>query len=382
MIHTARLTRLRKDLVHPDASRRRSAAEALSNGDERAIYPLIKALSDENPGVQDAAMRSLISIGGEVTAYMVLPLLRNNSYLRNTAIIILKEIGEKVIPLLRPLLKDKDDDIRKFALDLICEVKSCDYLDEVIEVLINDTNTNVRTSAAKALGILNYKNALPYLIKALKDDEWVCIASLEALALIKDDSSVEPIISLLNNPSELVRHVAIETLGKIGSQRCCDALLKHLSKVNGIEKTATIKSLLKIGVTPSISGTSDTLIEILKNDDWDDKFLALKGLVEIKEEKAIYPAIDIAGSLEPSYPDSEEKIFMIKELLKGFGCSEVFLKILDDPAIRYRGRIITIELLEELGCKNAVPYLRRLIESTIDGVRDASAKALDSMETG
>lgn len=381
MIHTARLTRLRKDLVHPDSSRRRSAAEALSDGDERVIYPLIKALSDENPGVQDAAMRSLISIGGEVTAYMVLPLLRQNSYLRNTAIIILKEIGEKVIPLLKPLIRDKDDDIRKFALDLICEVKSCDYPDDIIDVLINDTNPNVRSSAAKALGILNYRAAVPYLIKALKDDEWVCVSALESLAILKDDSSVGPIISLLNNSSELVKHIAIETLGKIGSHKCCDALLRHLSKVNGIEKTATIKSLLKIGVTPSTPGISDTLIEILMNDDWDDKFLALKGLVEIKEEKAIYHAIDIAGSLEPSYPDSEEKIFIVKEFLKGFGCSDVFLKILDDPSIRYRGRIITIEILGELKCKKAIPYLKRLLDSTIDGVRSASINALDFMET-
>lgn len=366
--------------MHPDASRRRSAAEALSDGDERVIYPLIKALSDENPGVQDAAMRSLISIGGEVTAYMVLPLLRHNSYLRNTAIIILKEIGEKVIPLLKPLLRDKDDDIRKFALDLICEVKICDYPDEIIDVLINDINPNVRTSAAKALGILNYRAGVPYLIKALKDDEWVCVATLEALALIKDDSSVEPVISLLDNPSELVRHIAIETLGKIGSQGCCDALLRHLSKVNGIEKTATIKSLLKLGVTPSMSRISDILIEIFVNEDWDDKFLALKALTEIKEEKAIYPAIDIAGSLEPSYPDTEEKIFIVKEFLKGFGCSDVFLKILDDSSIRYRGRIITIEILGELKCKKAISYLKRLLDSTIDGVRNASINALESIE--
>ncbi|MGQ9569277.1 MAG: HEAT repeat domain-containing protein [Thermodesulfovibrionales bacterium] len=379
MLHTRKLTRLIKDLVHPEASRRRCAAEALSNGDERAIYPLIKALGDENPGVQDAAMRSLISIGGEVTAYMVLPLLRHNSYLRNTAIIILKEIGEKVIPLLKPLLKDKDDDIRKFALDLICEIKDCDYPNEISEVLINDPNPNVRTSAAKVLGTLNYREALPHLINALKDDEWVCTAALEALALIKDDSSVEPIISLIENPSDLVRHVAIETLGKIGSQRCSDVLISHLSKAEGTEKTATIKSLLKIGITPSTPEISDILIEIFKNDDWDGKFLALKGLTEIKDEKAIYPVIDMAGSLEPSHPESEERISIIKEHLKCFGCSDVFLHILDNPSIKYRGRMITIEILGELKCKKAIPQLKRLLENTINGVRNASVIALKNI---
>ena len=50
-----------------DPSERRNAAEGLAEADERAIYPLIRLLRDESTGVQDAAMRSLIAIGGEVT---------------------------------------------------------------------------------------------------------------------------------------------------------------------------------------------------------------------------------------------------------------------------------------------------------------------------
>jgi len=54
------------DKLHAkDPSVRRKAAEDLADGDERGIYPLIKALSDENTGVQDAAMRALIAYGGE-----------------------------------------------------------------------------------------------------------------------------------------------------------------------------------------------------------------------------------------------------------------------------------------------------------------------------
>lgn len=105
MLQTRRLSKLIKDLEGPEPSKRRTVAESFADGDERAIYPLIKALGDENPGVQDAAMRSLITIRGEVTAYMVVPLLRNKPLLRNTAVMILNEIGAPVIPLLYPLLK-------------------------------------------------------------------------------------------------------------------------------------------------------------------------------------------------------------------------------------------------------------------------------------
>ena len=67
-MHTAKLKKLLRNINDEDASKRRSAAEALAEGDERAIYPLIKALRDDNLGVQDAAMHSLMEIKGETTA--------------------------------------------------------------------------------------------------------------------------------------------------------------------------------------------------------------------------------------------------------------------------------------------------------------------------
>ncbi len=145
------LNRLIKNLTHDDASKRRAAAEDLSEGDQRAVYPLIKALRDDNFGVQDAAMHSLMQLKGESTAYMVIPLLRENSFLRNTAIVILREIGKETIPLLEILLDDKDDDVRKFALDLIHDIEYCEYKEKIVVLLKEDTNANVRAAAAKTL---------------------------------------------------------------------------------------------------------------------------------------------------------------------------------------------------------------------------------------
>ena len=88
MMNSRKLSRLLHDLVDGDATRRRAAADSLAEADERAVYPLIRALRDESPGVQDAAMRSLSGIGGETTAYMTLPLLREDACLRNIAIIM------------------------------------------------------------------------------------------------------------------------------------------------------------------------------------------------------------------------------------------------------------------------------------------------------
>lgn len=365
-----------RDLGHPDASRRRQAAEALASGDERALYPLIKALLDENTGVQDAAMRSLISIGGELTAYMTLPLLRESAYLRNTAMIILRRIGAPAVPLLRSLLKDKDDDIRKFAIDLIADIRQCDYPQDIVRLLESDPNPNVRAAAAKTIGRLEYAQAAPRLYSALKDEEWVCIAALEALAALKDETSIEPISDLLNSASEAVRYTAVETLGDIGASAASGALLAHLAKTAGFEKTAVVKSLVQIGITPSMSEVADVLIDMFTTREWSEKLIALKGLAGLRECRAVRMIVDIAGSLDRSEPENDERLSLIKDALLNFGCEETVIGVLGDQGLRYRGKVIAIEVLGELRCAEAVPHLIRLMEGNLREVRRASAKAL------
>jgi HEAT repeat protein len=187
-------------------------------------------------------MRSIIAIGGEVAAYMYLPLLREGPLLQNTARIILRQIGLAAVPLLRPLLADKDDDVRTFAVDLISDIGSCDYPVEISRLLEADPNENVRASAARAIGTLGYREAIPGLVAALKDNEWVCFSALESLTLLRDDSSIEPVMALIDAPSETLHYAAIETLGKIRSTRLSPALIKRIPKANDIEKAAIIKS--------------------------------------------------------------------------------------------------------------------------------------------
>lgn len=352
----------------------------MSGGDERALYPLIKALKDENTGVQDAAMQSLIAIGSEVTAYMVIPLLREDAFLRNTALIILKEIGRKAVPLLNILFGDKDDDVRKFAVDLVCEIGHCEHPDTIARMLIEDTNPNVRASAAKAIGFLNYKEAMPQLMAALEDEEWVCFSALEALSVIKEEAPVRAIEALLSNRSDAVRFAAIEALGMIPSPLSGEALLNHLSRAEGYEKNATVKSLVQTGITPSMSGIADILMDMFKSDDWEDKLVALKGLVGLKENKAIFSIADSAGSLDPSSPETDEKLYILEEALRSFGCADALFDALNNPSLRYRGKIMIIEALGDLQCSEAVSHLIRFLEGDIRDVRRASLKALAGMD--
>lgn len=381
MMKSSSISKYIKELLtYDDPSKRRIAAEALSNGDERAIYPLIKALRDNDLGVQDAAIQSLIAIGGEVTAYMVIPLLREESYLRNAAMLILREISDDAVPLLKPLLYDKDDDIRKFAIDIICHVGKCYYPELLADILRNDPNPNVRASAAKAIGILGYKDATIDLIKALKDEEWVCFSALEALSLLRDESSIKEIIGLLNSDSLAVRYAAIETLGIMGYKSAKDSLIKHFFRSDSIEKGAIVKSLVLLGDVPNLPDIYQFLLDMLKSDDIKDKDIALKGLRILNETKAIPVIIDVVGSVDPSDPDLEDFLYNVKSLLSSFGCAEEFIKVIENPEVRYRGKALAIEVLGMLRCKKAIPSLINLLKTDIRDIKRASINAIGQIK--
>ncbi len=369
------IKKLIQKLGDKDPSVRRKAAEDLSEGDERAVYPLIKALGDENAGVQDAAMRALIAIGGEVAAYMVLPLLREDTLIRNTAMIILKELGGVSVPLLYPLLKDKDDDIRKFAIDVLIEIKKIVDPSKIVPYL-KDPNPNVRASAVKAIAMLGYKEEIPALIEALKDEEWVCFSALEALAELKADFAVESIAELLKGPSMAVRFSAVETLGRIGSERGRDALLKYLPLVSEDEKNEIIKSLIQIGITPEMGDISGHLIKMLKEGDWDEKEIALKGIVSLNCREAVPVIVDIAGSLDPSLPGNDERILLLRDSMSSIDSEEELLKLLEAAEIKYRGKSFAIEILGSTRSKKAVSRLIDYLNDVRRDLRRASAEAL------
>jgi len=376
MIPEEELSTLLQHLTDRDPAVQRTAAETLSEGDERAIYPLIRALRDANTGVQDAAMRSIIAIGGEVAAYMALPLLRESPFLRNTARIILRQIGQPAVPLLRTLLADKDDDVRTFAVDLISDIGWCDYPAEIARLLEADPNQNVQASAARAIGVLGYREGLPVLVAALRNNEWVCFSALESIASLKDESSIGPVLSLLGEPSETMRYAAIETLGKIGSSRSSEALLSRLPLASDFEKTAIVRSLVQIGITPSMALVGDLLIEMYTYGDWEDRLVALTGLADLKDKRSLSVILDVAGSLDPSDPESEERLSEVKHAVAKFGCLPSLSTIISDPAVKFRSKVIAIEVIGDLHCPDAVPHLISIMDCDLREVRRASVLAL------
>lgn len=378
-----------KLLNDPDSSERRASAEELAEADERAVYPLIKALRDESTAVQEAATQSLIALGnsldeqkflvnpGELVTYMVLPLLREEAaYLRNTALLIIKEVGHHAPHLLYGLLKDKDPDIRKFSLDLIGEIKT-GFDASVIVPLLKDPNGNVRAAAAKTLGELGYKEAIPQLIDALKDEEWVAFYVLQSLAALQAKEAVDAIGELLlTTESDLLKSEAIETLGKIGGEDVVEPLLKYLSVARKDEKIEIVKALIRIGQIPSGIDINEELIAIFKEGEWEDKLIALQGIKLLNIKEAVAMLVEEAGALDPSCFDYEEKIQQIEDTLLNIDSEKELIFLLEKGNLKFRAKAFVIKTLGKLRSKKALPILINLLEDFKRDIRIATARAL------
>ncbi len=374
------IRRLIKELSSPNASKRRLAAVKLADADERAIYPLIKALNDENLGVQDAAISSLISIGGEVVAYMVSPLLRCDAHLRNISFMILKELRSETLSLIPSLLRDKDQDIRKFAIDLICEIGYFEYPELIASMLENDNDINVRMAAVKAIGILRYHQAIPQLINALRDDEWLIFSSLEALGELKDNECIEHVVELLSSKLDSVRYAAIETLEKIGTEESVKALLSLWKIADGLDKRYLAKSLSRLGLTIDSEDFFNELLNLLKTGDNEEKIIAIKSLSKFNKADSMSVIIDFAGSLDPSNPDEESLICEIKEFLMNSIDKDIILKTLVNPSLRFRGRVFLINIISENKLKEAIPLLESLLDADERDVRRAAINAIAGID--
>lgn len=215
-----------------DESERRYAAHLLGEMKKReSIKPLMQLLFDISTAVQEAAADALVKIGGEEVVREIIPLLRSEDVaLRNLAIEILEEIGEKAIDTLPCFLKDKDHDMRKFICDILGNIGSPKAIPYLIPVL-NDPHINVACAACEALGNIKDKKATEALVKILKDKErkYLVYNAVEALGKIKDTRAVEPLMGLSPSKDSLLLFALIRAFGEIGDVRVVDYLLSELN---------------------------------------------------------------------------------------------------------------------------------------------------------
>jgi HEAT repeat protein len=246
-----------EELKSEDPKRRAKAAEELGKQGAGSIEPLRGLLKDPDRNVRAEAVASIVAIG---TQHSLSPLIEATrdaessiqimavdglvnfyypGYVQTGWTAALKRFGTG--------LKGRVTEINTLVVDPYVQVAP-----EVVEALgrvaTGGTSMESRALAARALGILRARAAVPQLVEATKSkDSGVILDSLRALEKIGDKSAGPQISFLLRDLHEPVQVAAIDTMGQLQNRESIPALqdvLKTTKKAN--PRRAALVALAKM----------------------------------------------------------------------------------------------------------------------------------------
>ncbi len=184
---------LQKMLADPVTDVRVEAVKAIVEiGTQYSLDPLIQATRDNDPEVQIRATDGLVNF--------YFP-----GYVQTGLTASLKRFGSSI--------KGRFTDTNDAIIDPYVQVRS-DVITALGKLVSGGASMEVRANAARAVGILRGKEALPDLVEAVRSkDSTLIYECLVALQKIRDPSAAARITFLLRDPDERVQIAALETTG-------------------------------------------------------------------------------------------------------------------------------------------------------------------------
>jgi HEAT repeat protein len=263
-----------KLLRDPMPLARATAAESLGKlEDASAITPLVSLLRDADPAVRMRAARSLERLGwqpeneaertwhivatgnvnrvvelGSDGVNLLVDMMRNGTPERQlSAVKALGEIDDPRVPkLMLEALKKSNALMRLAALDYL-ERQADPATYEVVERLLRDRASNIRSVAVAAAVSIGGNRAVPQLVRMLRDVSWeVRREVIKALGRIGDTTVIDGLARALQDRDHDVRESAASALGKLGDARAIRPLVLALLDIESFVRNAAHNSLAEI----------------------------------------------------------------------------------------------------------------------------------------
>lgn len=306
---------------------------------EEAIPVLIDLLKSDKPGVVEAVERSLIKIGGAKAVQGLVHLLRSDDVtLRNSAMELLRHLGNQSINTLFGLLYDDDADIRIFVSDILGKSGNINAVPPLTAALLKDPEVNVRYQAAVSLGDLEFPQAVDALIQALADEEWVQFAVIEALIKIRDESCLGPLMHALEKSTPLVASMIVEALGEIGNIKAVPVLMRGMTEAPEFLRGKIAKAIVKLLGPSSLALMNEkdqtllkeTLLAALLDADGEESTQseALVGLGALGGAKSSAAIMEYVCQLDPD--KDHERIQSAINALEAIGFNEAIENVISE----------------------------------------------------
>jgi len=199
------IPRLTELLKNSDRDVRAEAVKQITDiGPPRSLDPLIEATRDNEPSVQ------ILATDGLVNFYMP-------GYVKTGLGGSISRVGSSI--------KGKFTDTNDQVIDPYITVRP-DVIEALGKLVRSGGSMESRANAARAVGILRGKGAVPDLVDATRSkDSQLIYESLIALQKIRDESAGPRVTFLLRDLDQKVQIAAIETAGLLRNQEAVPGLM-------------------------------------------------------------------------------------------------------------------------------------------------------------
>jgi HEAT repeat protein len=209
-----------------------------------------------------------------------------NTFIKSVAAKKLGKIGcPNCVHALTRALKSKDKDII-YAAVMGLRYVTCPESVPTLNNILKNYVPNVSEEAAETLGKINTKESVKALINALKDEnDRVKKAAIFGLGLVKSPESIKELSAMLENKNDNIKSSAILSLGRIGDPKSVDYVIKALKDQNKQVRIKAVSSLSRFCCLKSV----EALSEVYKYDPWN----AASSIQRINKTEAIDALINI-----------------------------------------------------------------------------------------
>jgi len=370
----------------PDLNVRIEAVKALVDiGGPRTVDPLVKAAGDADPEIQIRATDGLVN------AYQP-------GYSKTGMSGTLQRVGNGI--------KAKFGDTNDQVIDAYVEVRP-EVIAALGKLVRSGADVEARANAARAVGVLRGRAAIPDLIEALHSkDDTVMYESLIAIQKIRDPSAAPRISFLLRDLDDKIQIATLETTGLLRNRDAAPDVRDALEHARNIKvKRAAISALAMLGDP----GDHDLFLRDLNDKDENIRAAAAEGLARVRnpsdrsavdhaftDEHKMSPRLSDAfalvamGNLDTSEFSPLKYLFNTLNIRSYRGVASAFLtELARDMKVRQAiypmltgatkdEKIQMSIVLARSGDRDSVPYLETL---SMDSDSDVAQEGIRSLRT-
>jgi HEAT repeat protein len=235
-------------LDHPWSEVRRRAAKTLGKLQDIQAVPKLLNILRNDPEVRPQALETLHEIGDPTAISGFIDVLQDESVgIRSRAAIVLGVYKNEIaIPSLLGSLRDSDEQVRLNAAHSLVQIGLASL--PGLMAALHDKSVDVMTTSAKALGIMEAKEAVEELVKLTKHKNGdLRLVVIRSLGQIGEPLAVPNLIELMDDTNYHIREIAAWALGQIRDKSATTKLCAALEDQSWEVRLAVVKALGIIG---------------------------------------------------------------------------------------------------------------------------------------